>query len=393
VTQQISFCSLARAALGLTLVFACACTQDASSSQAAVTAGSAGTMMPPTAGQGGISGGSAGVGGSNGGVGGASGSAGMMPTAGTAPSGGTGGIAGVGVPSAGVGGDPGGTGGTAMAGGSPMSDAGDEMTPAATPSAGCSRGAGRPDTGLVQVDQSHYFVFPESYDGTTPLPVLIGFHGCGGVNRGTSADDTEWLRLTNGSAFARDYVRFVPLSADSGGCWSYGTDVARTKAAYDDLLESYCVDTSRVFATGHSSGAQLVVQILLSSHTADAEHLSFRAVAPVAASDYGPMTGPIPVMYIQGMMDAERGHGDGHETVERFRAANGCGDSSTAYAGVSGCQSGSTSVSPGCVVYDGCAAATIWCSHNDPQYGGTMHGVPCFAITAMHDFFESVPTL
>jgi poly(3-hydroxybutyrate) depolymerase len=372
---------VARVVLGLMLAIATACTQDDSSSVSPDMAGSAGAMAPISG-----AGGSASVGG--GGAGGVAGM--MMPTAGTAPSGGTGGVAGVEMMTGGMGDDSGAVAGMRSDGGSPVSDAGADVM--ATPSAGCSQGADRPEGGIVQVAQSHYFVFPESYDGTTPLPVLVGFHGCGGVNRGTSADDTEWLRLTNGSVFARDYVRFVPLSADAGGCWSYDTDIVRTKAAFDDLLESYCVDTSRVFATGHSSGAQLIVQILLSSHTMDAEHLRFRAVAPVAASDYGPMNGPIPVMYIQGMMDAERGNGDGHETVERFRAANGCSGGSVAYAEVSGCQSGSTSVNPGCVIYDGCMAPTVWCSHNDPQYGGTMHGVPCFAITAMHDFFDSAPS-
>jgi len=96
------------------------------------------------------------------------------------------------------------------------------------------------------------------------------------------------------------------------------------------------------------------------------------------------------VMYIQGYMDKERNNGDGHETVERFRAANSCGSSSADYDEVMGCQSSGTSVDPGCVVYDGCAAPTIWCSHNDPQYGGTYHGVPCFAMTAMGDFFAGL---
>lgn len=242
----------------------------------------------------------------------------------------------------------------------------------------------------MAVPQSHYFMFPETYDGTQPFPVLMGFHGCGGVNRGTSEKDTEWVRLTDTSAFKADYVRVVPLSADSGGCFSYDKDIARVKQMYDALLANHCIDTSRVFATGHSSGAQFIVQILTTNHVADAEHLSFKAVAPVAASDYGAMTGPIPVMYIQGMMDSQRGNGDGHETVERFRAANGCDGTSMPYSEVAGCQSGATSVNPGCVVYDSCRAPTIWCSHNDPAYSGTMHGVPCFGVTAMYDFFESL---
>lgn len=300
------------------------------------------------------------------------GSAGSVPTSGTGGGGGQGGSSG---------GGQSGSGGAGGSGGSATQ---------ATPSAGCAKAGGRPQGGAVTVNGEHYFTFPESYDGTKPFPVLWGFHGCGEVNRGTDLDSTEWIRLTDNTAFETEYVRAVPLSSNAGGCWSYGTDIARVKAAYDDLLESYCVDTSRNFATGHSSGAQFIVQLLLSSHTADAEHLKLKGIAPVAASDYGPMTGPIPVMYIQGQMDAERGNGDGHETVERLRAANSCQDSSTPFAQVMGCQSGNTSVNPGCVVYDDCEVPTIWCSHNDPAYGGTMHGVPCFGVKAMYDFFQSL---
>jgi poly(3-hydroxybutyrate) depolymerase len=303
-----------------------------------------------------------------------------------APIAGSGGTAGTDMPSGGRSGSAGisGTGGA-----SPMLDAGPVPTEA-DPSAGCNSSAGRPAGGVVTVAQTYYLTFPDGYDGSEPFPVLVGFHGCGGVNRGTNLDDTEWIRLTDGRAFETEYVRAVPLSADSGGCWNYNTDIVRVKQMYDDLLANHCVDKRRVFATGHSSGAQFIVQILTANHTADAQHLSFKAVAPVAASDYGAITGPIPVMYIQGMMDAERGNGDGHETVERFRAANGCGSSSMPYSEVDGCQSGATSVDPGCVIYDDCDAPTVWCSHNDPAYSGTMHGVPCFAMTAMHDFFESL---
>jgi hypothetical protein len=56
-----------------------------------------------------------------------------------------------------------------------------------------------------------------------------------------------------------------------------------------------------------------------------------------------------------------------------------------------GCQSSGVTVDPGCISYDDCDAATIWCSHNDPQYNGTGHGVPCFAMQAIAEFFGSVP--
>lgn len=333
-------------------------------------------------------------------------------TAGTSPSSGTAGVgAGGGGASAGVGGAPlagsagsagslsasgsggggqGGTGGAGQSGSAGAGGSGGGNATPATPSAGCTAAKPRPQGGSVTVSGKHYFTFPESYDGTKPMPVLVGFHGCGDVNRGTDLDSTEWIRLTKGSAFETGYVRAVPISAATGGCWSYGTDITRTKAMYDELVANYCVDTSRVFATGHSSGAQYIVQILLNTHKADAQYLKFKGVAPVAASDYGAMAGPIPVMYIQGKMDQERGNGDGHETVAQFRTANSCQTASMPYSAVMGCQSGNTTVDPGCIIYEGCQAPTVWCSHNDPAYGTTMHGVPCFGVRAMYDFFQSL---
>ncbi|WP_437928627.1 hypothetical protein WMF37_05015 [Sorangium sp. So ce291] len=248
------------------------------------------------------------------------------------------------------------------------------------PSPGCGK-SGRPANGKVTVDNDHIYTFPDSYDGSTPFPLLVGFHACGNPI-------DQFINLTRGSAFEAEYVRAVGRSSDAGGCWNYNNDIAKVLRIYDDLMENYCIDMDRVFATGHSSGAQMIVQIL--GHKSDAEHMNFRAVAPVAASDYGALQVPMPVMYIQGKNDTVRG-GDGASTVARFRAANMCEMSSAPYAEVMGCQSSGRAVNPGCISYSGCSEPTIWCSHDDPAYSNTSHGVPCFAIQAMYDFFADVP--
>jgi poly(3-hydroxybutyrate) depolymerase len=258
-------------------------------------------------------------------------------------------------------------------------------------SAGCSKGMGRPAGGAVS-KSTYYLTFPPSYDGTTPVPVLFGFHGCGAGNRGTSLETTEYVRRTAETPLASGYVVAVPISQDSGGCWNYGNDMPRIKAAYDELVANYCVDQGKVFATGHSSGANLIGEILNTSHTADARHFGFKAVAPVAGSPQN-IAAPIPVMYIQGTMDRERNSSDGANVVQRFTATNMCMSSYTAYSTVMGCMSedGGVQVDPGCRLYDGCSVKTVWCRHNDPAYNGTMHGIPCFAAKAMHDFFQSLP--
>lgn len=285
---------------------------------------------------------------------------------------------------AGVGGGVG--GGGASSTGQASTTGGDPGEPNASP--GCGQ-SGRPNGGQVYVNGESWLLFPESYDGNTPLPVLFGFHGCGSGNRGDSSR-TEYTDLTRGTAFESEYVRAIPVSSDAGGCWNYNTDITRVKALYDDLVNNYCVDVDRVFATGHSSGAQLIVQILTTGHTQDAETLNFRGVAPVAASSYGALGTVVPVMYIQNTHDQERGS-DGKDAVDQFVAANGCSSTSTplTVAGA-GCQSSGTTVDPNCISYDGCDVPTIWCSHNDPQYSNTGHGVPCFAAEATDEFFKSL---
>ncbi len=335
-------------------------------------AGAAGTSGGMTGSGGTGHGGTGGSGGSaglpQGDASGGTGSGGMAGSGGTG-SGGTNGIDGSASGGSSTGGSgSGATGGQGGTGGAP-----------ARPSAGCGK-QGRPSGGNVTVANDHIYTFPESYDGAKPLPLFIGFHACGNPIE-------QFLNLTKGSKFETEYVRAFPRSSDSGGCWNYGTDIGRVTRVYDELMSNYCIDLDRVFAAGHSSGAQMIVQIL--THRNDAAHVSFKAVAPVAASDYGALSGPMPVLYIQGKNDTVR-RDDGATTVARFRTANACGTSSMPYSGVVACQSSGKTVNPGCVTYDGCAAPTIWCSHDDPQYSGTSHGVPCFAVRAMYDFFEGL---
>jgi polyhydroxybutyrate depolymerase len=369
------------AALGLFTVAACSATDPIESSGsgggggsgASAVAGSGGSLggsgAAPAAGSGvGAASGSAGISGSGGASGGAAGS-----TSGGSATGGTtnGGAAG-----AAVGGSASGAGGQ---GGS--SGFGGGGTEASKPSAGCGK-SGRPANGKVAVSGEKIIDFPTTYDGTKPFPLLIALHACGNQN-------TQWENLTKGSAFETDYVRLMPNTTDSGQCWNnYGNNIARVLQQYDEVRANYCVDENQVFAVGHSSGAQMLVNIL--SHKDDATRLGLKGVAPVAADPYN-VALPIPVLYIAGKADSQRGAMSAPNTMQRFRAANMCADTSKPYTAITGCNSNDgPAVDPGCIVYDQCSVPTIWCSHNDPSYSGTNHGVPCFAIRSMLDFFKSL---
>jgi len=245
-------------------------------SASGVAGSSAGGSSAGTAGASGQSGGgSGGAGGSAGSTGGAAGntggstggsSAGAMAGRGGSPVAGRGGAGAGGSASAGSGGSTGVAGDSGSGGASPP-----------MPSAGCGK-SGRPSGGKVEVAGQSLHLFPTSYDGGKPFPLLIALHACGNQN-------TEFVNPTNGSGFDTNFVRTFPNTPDSGQCWSnYTGDIARILAQYDDLMANYCIDKSRVFATGHSSGAQMLVNIL--SHKTDAQHMNIKGVAPVAADPY-----------------------------------------------------------------------------------------------------------
>jgi poly(3-hydroxybutyrate) depolymerase len=264
-----------------------------------------------------------------------------------------------------------GTGGAGGGGASP-----------AVPSAGCGK-AGRPANGEVTVANDHIYDFPASYDGNKPMPVLMALHGASNPN-------TELQGQTNGTRAETNFIRVFPKSAGSG--WVMSTDAPHITTIYDELIANYCVDKSRVFLTGHSSGAQMAVQMLCVS----GGEKRFKAVAPVAASKYCQSIMPIPVMYIQGMMDAMRGNSNGMDVVSFFTSSNTCGTATVPDTDVPTCNSSFDRmlVTPGCVTYQGCTQPTIWCSHNDNGYNATdghEHGWPCFASNAMADFFLSLP--
>ena len=291
-------------------------------------------------------------GGSSGGIGGASaGSSGALTTGGQGSSAGSG------------------SGGAAGSG-------------SAKPSAGCGK-AGRPAGGEVSVPNDRIYDFPATYDGKKPMPLVIALHGANNSN-------TILQMLSNGSRLETNFVRAFPKS--NGSAWSFsggtGADSQRISSIYDELLANYCIDTSRVFLTGHSSGAQMGVQMACVS----GGDPRFKAIAPVAASKYCDKLTPVPVLYIQGMMDAQRGGSNGQNVVDVFTSSNTCTAQTMPDTAVPGCNSSfdQKPVIPGCITYQGCTKPTIWCSHNDNGYNltdGHEHGWPCFASNAIADFF------
>lgn len=316
------------------------------------------------------------------------GSGGVTATGGVTSSGG-GGSAHGGAASGGAAGGSNGGGGSASAGtggavGGSSGGGGSTGSTTPVPSPGCAKMTARPSNGAVTTADGHLYNFPTTYDGKTPMPMVMALHGA-------NNPPTQLQGLSKGTRLETNFVRVFPKAAVAGG-WTINGDASRLTTVFDDVTNNYCVDMSRIFLTGHSSGAQMAVQMLCVS----GGEKRFKAVAPVAASKYCAKVAAIPVMYIQGMMDMMRGDKNGADVVAFFTSSNACMTASQPDTDVPTCKSAldQMTVTPGCVTYDGCTKPTIWCSHNDNSYNttdGNMHGWPCFASNAMADFFLALP--
>jgi polyhydroxybutyrate depolymerase len=211
------------------------------------------------------------------------------------------------------------------------------------------------------VDRAFDLAVPASWDGASPLPLVIAYHGGGGNREATQRvacpggvlDDERCL---DAMANARGYAVVSPdgtaqrplrdVRTWNGGGTRYcasGAACARDidDIGYtDDLLvavgAAIPIDANRIHATGISNGGAM-------SHRLACERPELvAAIAPVAganqhADDGGPC-GAVPVLHIHGTLDpawkfegGDGGFDDGDktsvaETMAGWAARNGCGE-------------------------------------------------------------------
>ena len=127
--------------------------------------------------------------------------------------------------------------------------------------------------------RTYTIAVPETYDGTTALPLVLDFHGWGSSGAQHEADTSLAER-----GVEREFVVVTPDATGSPAEWNMFDDPARTPdydhvgVLVDTLLEEWCIDPDRVFAVGHSNGAAFT------GFLGCREPYRFAAVAMVAAT-------------------------------------------------------------------------------------------------------------
>ena len=111
---------------------------------------------------------------------------------------------------------------------------------------------------------------PTTYDGSSELPLVMNFHGFGS-DGDQQAAFTAYEELAEEEGFVVVHPTAVPSSTDEQGRNAWETlstddpakdDVAFANELLDLLIEEYCVDETRVYATGMSGGGLFTSQLV-----------------------------------------------------------------------------------------------------------------------------------
>jgi poly(3-hydroxybutyrate) depolymerase len=307
------------------------------------------------------------------------------------------------------------TGGTSSGGGA-LGTAGATGGGTPTPSPGCSvtgSSTGTAQDKMLTVSgqatvRTYRLSVPTSYVPTTPLPLIFGFHGVSGNGKGTQSSFGLESASTGGGKAIFVYPDALSKVEPDGtsaidwvtplGAANKGIDFAFFEALVKEIENNYCVDTSRVFATGISAGG--IFTNFVGCWYGDI----LRGIAPVASikpwstpqsSANAACTGSVASMVIHGTNDPFSNYTtDGLVTRDFWVAQNGC-------------QSASSVADPttpnACVDYQGCKAGlpVVLCSHDEGHAWPVKTGFSCSststvcfdANTAVWNFFMTLPAL
>lgn len=144
---------------------------------------------------------------------------------------------------------------------------------------------------------------PASYDGVTPVPLVLNLHGYGS----NAADQEAYSEMVT-KANVAGFITVAPEGTGEPQRWhiygpqeeGYIDDVAFFETLLDHLQATLCIDRDRVYVTGISNGAAMSVR--LACHLGD----RIAAVAAVAGV-YAPMDCPteraVPLIAFHGTGD------------------------------------------------------------------------------------------
>ncbi len=148
--------------------------------------------------------------------------------------------------------------------------------------------------------RSYTVVVPTGYNASTPIPMVMAFHGRG-------MNGPLMLTLTGFDQVANENTFMVVAPSGQNEDWNLrdvanadSSDIAFVEAMLDQLDNTYCLDNARRYAAGMSAGSAFTFAL------ACMPNRQFAAFGGVSASFYRPVcdrSAPAPLIYFHGTAD------------------------------------------------------------------------------------------
>jgi polyhydroxybutyrate depolymerase len=158
------------------------------------------------------------------------------------------------------------------------------------------------------VNREYVLYIPNSYDGTSSVPLMLNFHGFGGSAsdymqradmRSLAEVDTFILVYPQGSCLdGSSHWNPCPTGGDNK---STADDVGFVESMISEISSQYNVDMERIYAAGYSNGGMMAYG--LANYKSDL----IAAVASVSGTMLdctGPTNHPMPVVHLHGTSDS-----------------------------------------------------------------------------------------
>ncbi len=173
-------------------------------------------------------------------------------------------------------------------------------------------------------DRSYHVKEPDGWDGVTPLPVLLHFHGW----QRSGALPVKHARIS-GATRRRGVLLLAPNGRNrTWDFWDSDTeDVAFAAAVIEDAAKRYPIDRTRIYVSGYSYGAAMAWRYVCENGNGVAALLAISGT--IDQSEDCPQ-GPDEVRHVHGLNDTvmDFPFGPGGDTtypVKLWRDRFGCG--------------------------------------------------------------------
>jgi polyhydroxybutyrate depolymerase len=157
------------------------------------------------------------------------------------------------------------------------------------------------------IEREYILYVPNSYDGTSAVPLLLNFHGFGG-SASEFINDADMRAEAEANSFILVYPQGSCLNGAShwnpcpvdGDNKSTADDVGFVEAMISEISSQYNLDMERIYAAGYSNGGMMAYG--LANYKSDL----IAAVASVSGTMLnciGPTSHPMPVIHLHGTSD------------------------------------------------------------------------------------------